>query len=162
MYTGECVVKKTCKSRQVLINNDCHDVSPTCGNYDRTTGKCLNCASDKYELYYGLCIPKTRCGVRQWTDNDGQCHEVNARCNTYNPSTGECTSCVQGYSFLNGICCIQGQFNQNGECVDATDATEIVNDNGCARFMFGIGCLVCNNGFQRAQDQYGFFFCQAI
>jgi hypothetical protein len=161
MYTGECVLQKQCKSRQVLINNDCHDVSPTCGNFDRTTGKCLNCASAAYELYYGLCIPVQKCGVRQWTDLDGVCHDVSNRCNNFNPSSGDCTSCVQGYNFLNGICCIRGQFNQNGECVDATDASQLVSDDGCVTYVNGIGCVRCDDKFERAQDEFGFYYCKS-
>lgn len=161
MYTGECVVQTQCKSRQVLINNDCHDVSPTCGNYDRTTGKCLNCASEEYELYYGLCIPVQTCGVRQWTDDNGDCHEVNNRCNTFNPSTGDCTSCVQGYNFLNGICCTKGQYNVNGVCTDAASASSTSNNNGCRTYVNGIGCVRCDSGFQRAQDESGFYYCQS-
>ncbi len=162
MYTGECVLRKQCKARQVLINNDCHDVSPTCGNFDRRTGKCLNCASEEYELYYGLCIPVTTCGVRQWTDKDGKCFDVSPRCNTFNPSTGDCSSCVQGYNYLNGICCLNGQFNENGKCVDAKDASGISNQDGCVTFVSGIGCVRCNNGFERAQDNFGFYFCRSL
>lgn len=162
MYTGECVMQKNCKSRQVLINNDCHDVSPTCGNYDRATGKCLNCVSEAYELYYGLCIPVTTCGPRQWTDKDGSCHDVDVKCNTFNPSTGACTTCVQGYNYLNGICCVKGQFNLDGNCVVATSASSLSNSNGCRNFTNGIGCLRCDSGFQRLQDQYGFYYCQAL
>lgn len=145
MYTGECVLQRQCKSRQVLINNDCHDVSPTCGNYDSTNGKCLNCASEDYELYYGLCIPVTTCGARQWTDNNGKCFEVSTRCNTFNPSSGVCSSCVQGYNFLNGICCLKGQFNSNGQCVDAKDASQVSTANGCKIYQSGIGCVRCND-----------------
>lgn len=162
MYTGECVLQVQCKSRQVNINNECHDVSPTCGNYDRTTGKCLNCVSDSYELYYGLCIPVSKCGVRQWTDNNKQCHDVDNRCNTFNPSTGECTSCVQGYNFLNGICCIRGQYNNNGQCVDSASASQIQNSDGCVTYVNGIGCVRCSDGFERAQDEFGFYYCKSV
>ncbi len=162
MYTGECVLRKQCKSRQVLINNDCHDVSPTCGNFDRSTGKCLNCASEEYELYYGLCIPVSTCGVRQWTDNNGKCFDVSPRCNTFNPSTGDCSSCVQGYNYLNGICCLKGEFNENGKCVVANDASTVSNKDGCINFVNGIGCVRCDDEFERTLDSFGFYFCKAL
>merc|ERR1711862_392547 len=87
--------------RQFIINNHCYDVSPTCGNFDRTYGRCLNCASEDLELYYGLCIPKKTCGARQWTDDDGNCNAVNPLCKTFNPSNGLCTSCVDNLIFFN-------------------------------------------------------------
>ncbi len=162
MYTGECVLQKTCKSRQILINNDCHDVSPTCGNYDRATGRCLNCVSESYELYYGLCIPVTSCGSRQWTDNTGICHEVDSKCNEFNPSTGACVSCAQGYNFLNGICCVKGQINVHGVCAIVTSASANINSSGCKTYYEGIGCVRCEAGFQKLQDQLGFYYCQSL
>lgn len=162
MYTGECVMQTTCKSRQVLINNDCHDVSPTCGNFNRANGKCLNCVSSDYELYYGLCIPVTTCGPRQWTDVNGGCHDVDSKCNTFNPSTGDCTGCVQGYNYLNGICCVKGQFNLDGFCVAAPSASSLSNSNGCRSYTNGIGCNRCDSGFQKIKDSYGFYYCQAV
>lgn len=35
LFTNECVSKVICQNRQFIINNQCYDVSVTCGNYDR-------------------------------------------------------------------------------------------------------------------------------
>jgi hypothetical protein len=62
--TGGCDKAVTCGPRQYQINGYCYDVSPTCGNWDPATGKCLNCADPTYNIYMGLCIKVSSCGVR--------------------------------------------------------------------------------------------------
>lgn len=136
-------------------------MSPTCGNYDRESGKCINCI-DNYEFYFGLCIPTKGCKDRQWSDNKGVCHDVNNRCDGFNPSTGDCTSCIKEYNYLNGICCVNGEFNVNGQCAKATDASAVQNNNGCSIWFNGIGCDRCDSGFKKTKDSVGFYYCQRL
>lgn len=114
---------------------------------------------NEFELYYGLCIPRTSCGVREWTDNNGDCHVADVNCRTFNPSNGLCTSCVSGMTFFGGICCPEGQFVQNEVCVAANSAQDIDNQNGCLVPSSVFGCLRCQNGYTLEAAVF-FNFCQ--
>ncbi len=46
--SGDCVQKIYCSSRQYLFNNVCVDVSPFCGQFDSSNGKCLTCVNSDY------------------------------------------------------------------------------------------------------------------
>ena len=78
----------------------------------------MNCVSENYQLYFGLCIPTSGCGNRQWTDAKGVCHDASSSCSSFNPTTGACIDCISDYTNYKGICCQPNYYpNSKGICV---------------------------------------------
>jgi hypothetical protein len=96
---GSCTHKAvTCLARQWQTNYVCYNVSATCGNFDATTGKCLTCVSDRYQL-----DASGNCNAIVVICPDGQyvrdltCITIPIECLNFDKVRGVCLACLQGY-----------------------------------------------------------------
>lgn len=105
----------------------------------------MSCVSSNYQLYFGLCIPTSGCGSRQWADDSGVCHDVSSSCDKFNPSTGDCITCISSYTLYNAkVCCQAGYYaDSTGKCVAGTPSVTA----HCVSYTAGMGCLECETGF---------------
>ena len=140
------MIPANCTARQwVNADNKCVDVSPTCGEFDPTNGKCLTCVSNLYQLNAdGSCtLIVVNCPSNQYADGL-VCKNIPAECSVFDYTLKQCKTCIQGYRLnANGVCerilCPdrQAPSGLNGECISVSPLCKDYDK------ITGI-CITCN------------------
>jgi hypothetical protein len=153
LVNGTCWANTTCPDRKYFKFGQCLDVSPTCGDFDKFTGACLNCSDPaNYENINGSCTRRSvTCAPNQYQTNY-TCFNASTTCATFDPNSGKCLSCISKLYQLNtdGTCtkrvleCAEGQYSvEVGEelfCVNVPQ--ECLNFNTTT-----YRCLACIQGY---------------
>ena len=117
LVKGICVVKQVqCGVRQWKKDSTCFDVSQSCGSFDATNGKCLNCVSRSFQLNTdGTCTKIVIvCQPGQYIDGL-ECINIPVDCDDFDLAFKICRKCIIGYNLdFTGKCtrlqCPQGEF----------------------------------------------------
>ena len=154
----KCVfIPANCGARQwVNSDNQCVNVSDTCGDFNDTTGACLNCVSNLYEFnpVDGTCTRiVVTCGANQYAVGL-ECRDIPPECASFNVQFETCTECIPGYlPNALGVCeritcpdrqypgpfgnCINvsplcGEYdNITGQCITCREAGYVPTVDGC-------------------------------
>lgn len=115
LVDGSCVHKSiNCTDRQWQTNYTCYDVSDKCATFDASTGFCLTCKDQLFQVASnGSCIPIViTCPQGQYAVGLA-CVTIPIECADFDRVRGICLRCVQGYYAENGVCkriiCPDGQ-----------------------------------------------------
>lgn len=128
----------------------CVQVSPTCGTYDSTNGRCTTCVDDSYFLNKttGACLLlSSLCGYRNYF-NGNTCQKVSDLCDQFSTTTGECLSCRDNALLSdNGKCvykikCGDRQYHgADGSCTKVSDKCGDYDENSGQ-------CLSCVKNYE--------------
>ena len=112
---GSCIRKAvTCAANQWQANYTCYNASASCATFDPSTGKCLTCLSNLYQLNTdGSCtLIVVNCPQGQYAVGLS-CVTIPVECLNFDRALGKCLSCVKGYFVEGGVCkrivCPDGQ-----------------------------------------------------
>lgn len=106
LVNGSCVHKTvTCAANQWQKNYVCYNASATCATFNPSTGACLTCVSNLYQLNAdGTCtLIVVVCPQGQYAVGLN-CVTIPAECLNFDTTLQKCLACIQGYFVQNGTC----------------------------------------------------------
>jgi hypothetical protein len=150
LSNGVCVsLRSYCAGtpRTYFSNGQCLSVSPTCGDYNASNGRCLTCSDNTLYnsatgqcLYNDVCLPE----LRQYKKADGSCGTADVNCASFLQS-GVCTACKANYDLnTGGYCCPTYNYLSDPKCKQ-------FQAQNCASFDPSGYCDTCKAGYAKAQ-----------